>query len=52
VDGTATRRRGGIGLGLAICKLIVEVHGGHIAVESQVGAGSCFYFVLPRTEHA
>jgi signal transduction histidine kinase len=52
VDGTATRRRGGIGLGLAICKLIVEVHGGHIAVESQVGAGSCFYFVLPRAEHA
>jgi signal transduction histidine kinase len=51
VDGTATRRRGGIGLGLAICKLIVEVHGGHIAVESQIGAGSCFYFVLPRAEH-
>jgi signal transduction histidine kinase len=51
VDGTATRRRGGIGLGLPICKLIVEVHGGHIAVESQLGLGSCFYFVLPRAEH-
>jgi signal transduction histidine kinase len=47
VDGTATRRRGGIGLGLAICKLIVEVHGGTIGVDSQLGRGSCFYFTLP-----
>ncbi len=50
VDGSARRRRGGIGLGLAICKLIVEVHGGHIGVESQEGAGSNFYFVLPRAD--
>ena len=50
VDGSARRRRGGIGLGLAICKLIVEVHGGHIGVESQEGAGANFYFVLPRTD--
>jgi signal transduction histidine kinase len=47
VDGTSTRRRGGIGLGLAICKLIVEVHGGQIGVQSQLGRGSCFYFSLP-----
>jgi len=50
VDGTLTRRRGGIGLGLAIAKLIVEVHGGQIGVESQQGAGSLFYFTLPLAE--
>jgi len=52
VDGTLTRRRGGIGLGLAICKLIIEVHGGQIGVQSQVGAGSLFYFTLPLAEEA
>jgi NtrC-family two-component system sensor histidine kinase KinB len=45
-----TRRRGGIGLGLAICKLIVEVHGGQIGVASQVGAGTSFYFTLPLAD--
>ena len=48
VDGTITRRRGGLGLGLAICKLIIEAHGGQIGVESEPTQGSCFYFVLPR----
>jgi PAS domain S-box-containing protein len=40
-------QRGGAGLGLAIAKGIIEAHGGHIWVESEVGAGSTFAFSLP-----
>ena len=37
----------GSGMGLAICKKIVDCHRGHIWIESEVGAGTCFKFTLP-----
>ena len=42
------RRYGGIGLGLYICRGIVEQHGGRIWVESEAGRGSTFHVALPR----
>lgn len=48
VDNSATRTIGGTGLGLFICRKIIEVHHGRIWVESEVGKGSTFYINLPR----
>jgi len=47
-DGSDTRTKGGTGLGLSISKAIVEAHGGTIGFDSNPGAGSTFFFELPR----
>jgi len=48
VDKGRSRQQGGTGLGLSIVKHIVTLHGGNVAVESEVGAGSRFRFEIPR----
>ena len=47
VETHLTRRYGGMGLGLAVAKAMIELHGGRIWAESQEGQGSTFTFLLP-----
>ncbi len=51
LDGSATRRYGGTGVGLALCRRILEAHGSTIKVKSAAGKGSAFIFSLPTAQH-
>lgn len=48
VNKARTRKDGGMGLGLAIVRQIVEAHGGNVRVESDMGKGTAFWISLPR----
>jgi NtrC-family two-component system sensor histidine kinase KinB len=41
------RRKGGVGLGLALAREIAQLHGGKLSVHSRPGEGATFYFSLP-----
>ena len=50
IDGNITDGRRGIGLGLALCKTIIEAHGGTITLRDNAPTGCCFQFSLPSEE--
>lgn len=50
VDRSRSKESGGYGLGLSICKRVMEAHGGQIALEPGSGRGATFVLVFPRTE--
>jgi len=49
VDSSSSRQAQGSGLGLALCKQFVEMHGGTIGADSIPGRGSSFWFILPSS---
>ncbi|MBI2352153.1 MAG: hypothetical protein HYV00_11895, partial [Deltaproteobacteria bacterium] len=52
LDGSHNRQRGGMGLGMAISKNLVDLIGGRIEVESEVGRGSIFRVSIPLGAHS
>ena len=52
VDTSSTREKGGSGLGLSICKGIIEAHNGKIWVESELDKGAIFFFTLQKIEQS
>lgn len=50
LDGSATRRYGGTGVGLALCRRILDAHGSTLKVKSAVDKGSAFMFSIPTTQ--
>ncbi len=52
LDNSIRRKHGGTGLGLTICKRFVELHGGKIWAESEIGVGTSFIFTIPAGRDA